>query len=85
MIFRSEKGLDFYQFLGIPYAESPINDLRFQKPVAKKPWNDILRADRHVQCTQIPLNQVSTHMIEMFCCKSHDFCCNLFQDVDISD
>ena len=66
LIFRSEKGLDFFQFLGIPYAESPINDLRFQKPVAKKPWNDVLRADTHVQCTQIPINQVSTHMVEIF-------------------
>jgi hypothetical protein len=26
-------------FLGVPFAESPIGDLRFKPPLPKKPWN----------------------------------------------
>lgn len=31
-------------FLGIPYAESPVGKLRFQKPCPHQPWNHILEA-----------------------------------------
>ena len=34
-------------FLGIPYAEPPLGDLRFRKPREVKPWNGIYRAIRH--------------------------------------
>ncbi|CAH1975183.1 unnamed protein product [Acanthoscelides obtectus] len=33
------KGTTFYSFQGIPYAEKPIGDLRFQVPVSKSSWN----------------------------------------------
>ncbi|KAJ8030683.1 Acetylcholinesterase [Holothuria leucospilota] len=29
-------------YLGIPFAEAPIGNLRFRAPVAKEPWNEIL-------------------------------------------
>ncbi|VEN60654.1 unnamed protein product [Callosobruchus maculatus] len=33
------KGTSFYSFQGIPYAEKPVGDLRFQAPVSKKKWD----------------------------------------------
>ncbi|HJJ36562.1 MAG TPA: carboxylesterase family protein [Methanocorpusculum sp.] len=40
IIGLSEDGVD--TFLGIPYAEPPVGDLRFAPPVAKKPWTTTL-------------------------------------------
>ena len=37
-------------FKGIPYAEPPIDELRFSPPVAKKPWDDVLEATRYGSC-----------------------------------
>lgn len=34
-------------FLGVPYAEPPLGDLRFRKGKEVKPWNGIYRAIRH--------------------------------------
>ncbi len=33
-------------FRGIPYAEQPVNDLRFRRATAKEPWHGVLVADR---------------------------------------
>ena len=53
--FSSIKGEEFYSFSGIPYAEPPIGNLRFKKPVAKNPWTGIFDAKNsknHVNCLQ---------------------------------
>ncbi|XP_072330546.1 cholinesterase-like isoform X2 [Scyliorhinus torazame] len=34
-------------FLGIPYAEPPIAELRFKKPVPKRPWSGLLNANTY--------------------------------------
>ncbi|KAB0797805.1 hypothetical protein PPYR_08798 [Photinus pyralis] len=42
----SSGGREFVAFEGIPYAEPPLGDKRFQGPVAGKPWNGVLNATR---------------------------------------
>ena len=34
-------------FKGIPYAASPIGDLRFNPPAPKEPWSDVLDATEY--------------------------------------
>ena len=33
-----------YQYLGIPYAEPPVGELRFAAPTPAKPWSKIMDA-----------------------------------------
>lgn len=35
------------QFLGIPYAEAPVESRRFMPPSSPLPWTDVKRANRH--------------------------------------
>ena len=37
-------GKSVYEYLGIPYAEPPVGDLRFAAPKPAKPWSGIKRA-----------------------------------------
>ena len=41
---KSMQGLNFWSFRGIPYAQSPVEELRFQLPQPVKRWNDTLDA-----------------------------------------
>jgi len=48
----------FYRFLGIPYAETPTEKLRFRDPVPKMPWNDVLNATEFPEmCLQKSYNE----------------------------
>lgn len=37
-LMEDRSGEKFHAFLGIPFAEPPINELRFKAPVFKSPW-----------------------------------------------
>ena len=49
----SEEGTRYLSFLGIPYAEQPVKDLRFKKPEKAKKWEGTLDATRKIQCPQV--------------------------------
>ena len=36
-----------WQFLGVPYAQPPINDLRWSDPIPVLPWNDVFDASKY--------------------------------------
>ncbi|XP_026763417.2 uncharacterized protein LOC113521939 [Galleria mellonella] len=49
-IIENEK---YYSFMGIPYAEPPIGDLRFMPPIPHSGWSDILPAKKEKKpCAQ---------------------------------
>ncbi|KAL4709498.1 hypothetical protein ACJJTC_007229 [Scirpophaga incertulas] len=43
-LINNEFGGKFYSFKGIPYAVSPVGDLRFKAPQPAKPWSGVLSA-----------------------------------------
>ncbi|XP_072948775.1 juvenile hormone esterase-like [Epargyreus clarus] len=38
------KTMEYYSYLGIPFAESPTGTLRFMPPIPRKPWSNVLDA-----------------------------------------
>ena len=44
----NENGVEVYK--GIPFAEPPIDNLRFQPPIAKGPWDGVLEATKYGSC-----------------------------------
>lgn len=50
----SESGRSIRAFMGIPYAEPPIGNLRFKAPVKIQPWHGILQAQTEPpKCMQV--------------------------------
>ena len=49
------------KFLGIPYAESPTGEGRFERPLKKQPFTEIFRATKmSAQCMQKPSMEPNT-------------------------
>ena len=53
--FRSQEGRPIFSYLGLPYAASPVGDLRFSRPRPAEPWHhvDVLDARDWVMCPQV--------------------------------
>jgi len=41
------------KFKGIPYAASPVDNLRFKPPAPVEPWNDVFDATNFIHMTAI--------------------------------
>ena len=55
-------GRSVNQFLGIPYAEAPVGELRFAAPKPIKPWNGVKDATKYgPSCPQNLINMTSAN------------------------
>uniref|UniRef100_A0A914PWF9 Carboxylesterase type B domain-containing protein n=1 Tax=Panagrolaimus davidi TaxID=227884 RepID=A0A914PWF9_9BILA len=45
--YKTEKGFKSEIFLGIPFAEPPVGNLRYEKPLPPSPWTSILKAKEY--------------------------------------
>lgn len=64
---KSRLGVEYDAFLNVPYAEAPINELRFQPPIPVKPWTGIWNATTFGPfCMQklMPMNSPDTVVSE---------------------
>ncbi|XP_033228943.1 esterase E4-like [Belonocnema kinseyi] len=82
--FLTRKGRNISAFIGIPYAQAPIRELRFKSPLPAKKWDGLFLANREASpCPQdyngqiigdedcLYLN-VFTPVLEFNSCKSDD-------------
>ena len=54
VVDETTTGNSFYKFLGVPYAEPPVEKLRFKDPLAKKAWSGTINAtETPEKCVQI--------------------------------
>ncbi|XP_038223582.1 acetylcholinesterase-like [Zerene cesonia] len=52
-IARTDNGVEYLEFLDVPYAKPPIGELRFKNPEPPQPWDGVRDA------TKIDLNHIS--------------------------
>lgn len=54
MLFVLYLGLVYEEYLGIPFAAPPVDELRWQPPQSVTPWDGILNATSYsIHCTQL--------------------------------
>ncbi|CAH2101588.1 unnamed protein product [Euphydryas editha] len=55
---KTDNGIAYYEFLGVPYAKPPIGNLRFQNPQPPEPWDgerDATVINENNVCSQIDM------------------------------
>ncbi|KAB7501067.1 Venom carboxylesterase-6, partial [Armadillidium nasatum] len=58
---ESLNGRTFYSYMSIPYAEPPVENLRFKDPIPSKPWDSVLEGRKMpVGCLQITSSTLLT-------------------------
>ena len=64
---RGHAGVDGgAQFLGIPFAQPPVGELRWHEPLPAKPWSGVLEANKAgAPCAQPPLGAWNRHDAEL--------------------
>ncbi len=79
----SRLGRSFYGFMGIPYAQPPIDSLRFQDPVPVANWNGDLDATSYGPiCYQVP-RTVTTREMSEDCLQINVFSPNLIGSLPV--
>ncbi|CAG7836002.1 unnamed protein product, partial [Allacma fusca] len=43
----TKDGREYYEWLGIPYAEPPVGELRFASPKPVEPWDSLREASSY--------------------------------------
>ncbi|KAJ8710914.1 hypothetical protein PYW08_009429 [Mythimna loreyi] len=60
-LVNNEYGGTYFKFLGIPYAQPPVGDLRFKAPQPAKPWEGVRNAKEFgSKCTQYELFDIES-------------------------
>lgn len=59
ILMEDRLGDKFHAFLGIPFAEPPINELRFKAPLPVKPWSNILKCTEYSPMCAQPADKTS--------------------------
>jgi len=49
---QGQQGFGYFEFLGIPYAEAPVGDLRFASPLPHPGWAEPVISERAPACPQ---------------------------------
>ena len=72
---KTPSGNIFYKFLGIPYDEPPVENLRFKDPMVKKSWSGTLNATEfYEQCVQKSFNPgFPSTVLRWISTKGHTF------------
>ena len=68
------QGKSAHQFLGIPYAEPPVGELRFAAPEPRRPWKGVRDASKFgAKCPQLPMPFPLNFTIGQFVSVEHSF------------
>ena len=69
------------QFLGIPYAKTPVGNLRYAPPAKIEPFANIYRADRYCKMSY---QSVSDTLVQKYGMGDDSLCLNIFRPKNLS-